>query len=179
MFGLIKRWLGLHSFPPESLVIPYTDYPSKYVGVAETGDLFFITRPFHNTSNESREFVACYLFHPNGSLKEALITELGTRAELLGKQADILPGNVAADNSTSDAAIEAYLSQLGKVKYQDIRVKPWAVSRFGITFGLVPSIPEFEDDEEDYDDEDDEFYMILEPGNYMAFMPPWDGDFDT
>jgi hypothetical protein len=45
----------------------------------------------------------------------------------------------------------------------------WAIAK-GVNFGLVTQAPE---------DEDEEWNVIAEPGNYMAFYPPWDGDYDT
>jgi hypothetical protein len=39
-----------------------------------------------------------------------------------------------------------------------------------VTFGLVAQAPE---------EDDDEWNVIEEPGNYMAFYPHGDGDYDT
>ncbi|MEU3456907.1 hypothetical protein ABZ671_25400 [Micromonospora sp. NPDC006766] len=52
-----------------------------------------------------------------------------------------------------------------------IEVAPFAVERFGTTFGLIPQPPE---------DGDDFWWVELHPGNYMAFTAPWDsGEYDT
>ncbi|WP_435822543.1 hypothetical protein [Microbispora bryophytorum] len=45
------------------------------------------------------------------------------------------------------------------------------IDRFGTAFGLIPREPE---------EDDDTWWVILEPGDYMAFTEPWDsGRYDT
>jgi hypothetical protein len=68
-------------------------------------------------------------------------------------------------------AYEARLAQLGPVTFGRIEVAPFAVERFGTTFGLIPRPPE---------EEDDGWWVELHPGNYMAFSEPSDeGGYDT
>jgi hypothetical protein len=57
------------------------------------------------------------------------------------------------------------------VTFERIEVAPFAIERFGTTFGLVLREPE---------DEDEVWAVEVQPGNYMAFFEPWDGgDYDT
>jgi hypothetical protein len=50
-------------------------------------------------------------------------------------------------------------------------VAPFAVERFGTTFGLVLRVP---------DEDGDRWAVEAQPGNYMAFFEPWDsGVYDT
>jgi hypothetical protein len=63
------------------------------------------------------------------------------------------------------------MAELGSLDYGRIEVKPFAIERFGTTFGLVPRAPE---------GEGDGWWVELQPGNYMAFHEPWDsGEYDT
>jgi hypothetical protein len=73
-----------------------------------------------------------------------------------------------------DAADQLLLSQrlaeLGDVSFESIEIKPFAIERHGVTFGLIPQEPE---------EPDEPWCVIVEPGNYMAFFSPWEGDYDT
>ena len=62
------------------------------------------------------------------------------------------------------------LAELGDASFESIEVKPFAIERNGVTFGLIIQEPE---------EEDEPWSVIAEPGNYMAFFPPWKGDYDT
>ncbi len=168
------------SFPPKQLVIPYDDYHGKYVGRTSSGKQFFITTPFlfDMSGGSGREFVAFYLFDSTGVLIDAVIDELGTRADLIGESAaQILPGNLAQANESSQAVIDTHIKNLGEeVVYENITVQLFRLEKNGVVFGLVP------DDDENYDKdmgEDEMPCVILEPGNYMAFMYPWEGEYDT
>lgn len=75
------------------------------------------------------------------------------------------------DRAARRAAYEARLKELGEVTFTRIEVESFAIDRFGTTFGLIPREPE---------EDDDTWWVILEPGNYMAFTEPWDsGEYDT
>ena len=104
-----------------------------------------------------REFLAVYIFDPNGKLVEARIDDLGPCSAL--------------DRDQSRKLLEQRMSELGPFDYVRILVQPFAIERFGTTFGLVPRAPE---------GEDDNWWIELQPGNYMAFHEPWDsGEYDT
>lgn len=63
------------------------------------------------------------------------------------------------------------LAGLGTVTYGRIEVEPFTVTKFGTTFGLVAHEPE---------SSGDDWSVTVEPGDYMAFFPPWNlGDYDT
>jgi len=165
------------TFPPQALVIPHDDYHGKYVGRAADGDCFFLTTPFVPAlaNQRSREFVALYRFTLQGDLVEALIDDLGARPSLIGTAAaKRLPGNLAPQNDISKRIIDERLASLGKILYEDIVVKPFSLERFGVEFGLIPDSPE---DDDEFDEE--YAYVTLQPGDYMAFMAPWDGEYDT
>ncbi|MGI8905213.1 MAG: hypothetical protein ACR2IE_01840 [Candidatus Sumerlaeaceae bacterium] len=144
---------------PEYIEIEHDDYVAKYVGRTPDGRQFFLTEPFvpATSAEQGREFLALYLFDQSGKLLNAEIRDLGTR------------GNVA--DSGCQETRDGLLTSLGTTEFARIRVKPFEVERFGVSFGLIPREPE---------DEDDEWAVEAQPGNYMAFFEPFDsGEYDT
>ena len=148
------------SDPPLLVAIDNDDYHAEHVGHTADGRQFFLTRPFVPANGDEErggEFVARYLFDGAGLLVEAEIDAFGPR-----------------DTTNEDAWRATYLrrlDELGEVTFGRIEVRPFAVERFGTTFGLVPRVPE---------DAEDVWAVELQPGNYMAFFHPWDsGDYDT
>jgi len=144
---------------PSLLAIDHDDYYASRVGRTKGGMQVFVTNPFIPAlGNETgREFLAVYIFDSAGKLSEARIDDLGTRAEL--------------DRVAARKLLEQRMAELGPVDYGRIEVQPFAVEQFGTTFGLVPRAPE---------DEGGDWWVELQPGNYMAFHEPWDsGEYDT
>jgi hypothetical protein len=145
--------------PPKTVVLANDDYAAKYVGRTADGRQFFLTNPFVPAirGKPGREFLALYLFDKEGGLREAQIEDLGTRAEL--------------DEDAARARRAALLESLGPVKCRKIKVTPFKVKRFGVEFGFIPQPPE---------EPGEDWSVIVEPGNYMCFCPPWtSGDYDT
>jgi hypothetical protein len=97
------------------------------------------------------------VFDGGGNLLDAKIDDFGPRASV--------------DENARRGRYEQRLAELGKVTFDRIEVKPFAIERFTRQFGLIPREPE----------EDDEPWAVeMMPGNYMAFFEPWDsGDYDT
>lgn len=143
---------------PELIGISHDDFYSKHIGKTADGQQFFLTNPFIPAigENAGREFIALYLFTTDGHLIEAKIDDLGTRQHL--------------DDEAARALIEKRLAELGEISFGDIEVAPFRLERFGTEFGLILNEPE---------DADEDWTVTAEPGNYMAFYPPWDGDYDT
>jgi hypothetical protein len=144
--------------PPKILKICHDDYHAEFVGRTADGRQFFVTNPFVPKMGDQpgREFHAVYLFDKKGKLLEALIDDLGPRAKL--------------DPDAARVLRDKRIAELGDVEYCDIDVAPFQLEKFGTVFGLVPQAPE---------DEDEDWWVTVEPGDYMAFSPPWDGDYDT
>jgi hypothetical protein len=144
---------------PTIIAIDHDDYHASHVGCLSDGRQFFLTTPFVPAvrGNAGREFVALYIFDKRGSFLEARIDDLGTRADL--------------DAEHARRIFKQRLSELGPVEYGRIEVQPFEIQRFGTSFGLLPRPPE---------EGDDDWWVELEPGNYMAFHEPWDsGEYDT
>jgi hypothetical protein len=145
--------------PPKTVTLAHDDYTARYVGRTADGRQFFLTNPFVPAirGNPGREFLALYLFDKGGVLLDAQIEDLGTRAEL--------------NEDAARARRAALLESLGLVKYGKIKVAPFKVKRFGVEFGFIPQPPE---------EPGEDWSVIVEPGNYMCFWPPWtSGDYDT
>jgi hypothetical protein len=146
--------------PPRRLAIDHDDYHAEHVGRTADGRQFFLTTPLTPAvpgESDGQEFVALYLFDADGRFLEARIDAFGPRARM----------DLAACRATYDARLE----ELGEVTFTRIEVEPFAIERFGTTFGLIPSEP---------DEDADAWWVILEPGDYMAFTEPWDsGVYDT
>jgi hypothetical protein len=143
---------------PDLIAIEHDDYHAEHVGHTADGKQFFLTTPFVPSSNEGGgEYIALYVFDNAGTLLEARIDELGQRATM--------------DRAERRRLYEKRLLELGEVTYQRINVAPFALERFGTTFGLVVRQPI---------DKDDVWAVEMQPGNYMAFFEPWDsGIYDT
>jgi hypothetical protein len=147
--------------PPDIIAINHDDYHAQHIGRTADGRQFLLTTPFEPAldghEDSGSEFVALYLFDAEGKLLEARIDDFGPRAKL--------------DDRKRRQVYEEWLKGLGDVTFDRIEIAPFAVNRFGITFGLVLREPE---------EEDDPWAVEMQPGNYMAFFEPWDsGDYDT
>lgn len=146
---------------PERIPISHDDYHARYVGRTDDGRQFFLTTPF---CIGGPDFVALYLFNRDGDLLDARIDELGPRSD------PSLPGNMKQLDAFDRQIFAQRLAGLGDVSFESIEIKPFAIERNGVTFGLIVQEPE---------EPDEPWSVTVEPGNYMAFFPPWEGDYDT
>ena len=143
---------------PETFPINHDDPHAKHIGRTVDGRQFFLTTPFVAAHGRELggEYIALFTFDVNGKLLDATIDDLGSRSTL--------------DRDAASKLYQHRLESLGEVEFCDIRIAPFATERFGIEFGLIPR---------ECEDEEDEPAIELQPGNYMAFFDPWDGDYDT
>lgn len=145
--------------PPKLFAINHDDYHAEFVGRTKDGRQFFLTTPFEPAINgqAGREFLALFLFDANGKLLEAKIEDLGPRATM------------NLDNRV--ALRDQMLGELGKLSFERIEIAPFSVDRFGTSFGFILRAPE---------EDGDAWAVELQPGDFMAFFPPWDsGEYDT
>lgn len=145
--------------PPKLIAIDHDDYHAEYVGRTHDGRQFFLTTPFNAATPASpgREFVALYTFDRDGNLLQATIDDCGPRATL--------------DRRHWETLQQTRLRELGPVSFERIEIAPFVVERDGLQFGLIPREPE---------SEGGTWSVELQPGNFMAFYPPWDsGTYDT
>lgn len=144
---------------PELITINNDDYHAEFVGRTPDNKQFFLTTPFIPKlgNNAGREFVALYLFDFDGKFLEAKIDDLGTHEEM--------------DDDYRATLFKNRLEELGEVSYEPIIIAPFRVEKFNTEFGLILHEPE---------EEGEDWWAIFEPGNVMAFCPPWDdGEYYT
>ena len=138
---------------PQIVRIKRDNYQAKHVGRTAGGRQFFLTAPFVPLE---RDFVALYLFDADGNLLEFRIDDLGAREEF--------------NDERGREIVASRLEGLGEIAFGNIAIKPFSVERFGIEFGLILEAPT---------DDEGQWSATFEPGDYMAFYPPWNGDYDT
>src|ERR1051326_5541244 len=114
----------MSSETPILITIAHDDYHASHVGRTSDGSQFFLTTPFVPAwpQNPGREFVALYLFNADGSLREARIDDLGTRAK---------------PEKDRNSVFKQRLAELGPIEYCNIQVQPFRIERFGAIFGLI------------------------------------------
>jgi hypothetical protein len=149
------------SQPPKLVALDHDDYAAEFVGRTADGRQFFLTTPFIpaflERGNPGREFLALYVFDDAGALLSATIDDCGPRATL--------------DHPARVRRREELLASLGELKYGRVQVAPFRIERFGVEFGFITQPPE---------ESGESWSVIVEPGNYMCFWPPWlSGKYDT
>jgi hypothetical protein len=145
--------------PPKLVTLDHNEYEAEHVGRTKDGRQFFLTTPFVPALGKEpgREFIALYVFDKAGHLLSVVIDDLGARATM--------------DEPARRARRDELLASLGAVTYRRIRVAPFRVECFGVELGFIPQPPE---------EPGEDWSVIVEPGNYMCFWPPWtSGDYDT
>ncbi len=142
---------------PWTFPINHDDYHAQHIGRTADGRQFFLTTPFVAAEKDEVgcEYLALFLFDAEGKFLSATIDELGPRITL--------------DRAAASKLFEERLASLGDVEFRGIRIEPFKTERNGVEFGLIPR--ECEDG--------DTPAIEMEPGNYMAFFAPWNGDYDT
>ena len=148
--------------PPKRIKIVPDDYHADMVGKTKDLRQFFVTTPFtasHPETKKSCEFISVFIWEKDGRFKEAIIDNLGPRADL--------------DEEERRRKYDNRIKDLGEIIITTIDVAPFEVERFGLKFGLIYSSTLFDGEDEPYES------VNLHPGDYMSFYPPWDGDYDT
>lgn len=121
----------------------------------------------------SRDFVACYVFEPDGRLADHHISDMGLRdgGDSLARNADWRQPHVEAE-------IRRLQEMLGPATLADIRVFPFTVEAHGVVFGL--GIQEMDDPEMAAIAEEDGPFVDVLPGYTLMFHPPWEeGGYDS
>lgn len=149
---------------PDRVAINPDEGRAEHVGRLADGRQFFLTTPMLcplDGVEVVRQFLALYLFEASGKFLEARIDDFGPRETM--------------DEKAWRVLYMKRLRELGRVKFTRIVVEPFAVERFGATFGLIAR-----DLGEDGDEGLEGWTVEVMPGNYMAFFAPWDsGEYDT
>ena len=149
---------------PHIIAIDPDDDAASGVGHIADGRQVFVTRPFvpAHGAEQGREFLAVYLFNQAGDLEEALIDDLGARADI--------------DPASVQRLVDQRMHDLGPLDPRRIEIRPFEIERFGVAFGLIPRPSDEPGEAEDWDT----WWVEAQPGNYIAFHAPWDsGEYDT
>jgi hypothetical protein len=107
-----------------------------------------------------QQFVAAFIWSEDGTFEELRV--IGTA------RAASLPPGQAGPRADGAAGLEDLVAELGGVELGPIDVQPFAVQADGVEFGFVPR------------SWDGEWGVSVEPGDFIAYSEPWDGeDYDT
>ncbi len=111
---------------PEKIHLVPDEWHLERVGVLPDGRLIYQeTQVGHDPQASTwRDYVVSYVFDPDGHLVEDLVTLVGVQGEY--SEADL------------DAATKAHSARFGQFDIRDIWVRPFAIQRHGLEFGLVP-----------------------------------------
>lgn len=153
------NWFRRNKIPKKILIKREEDYHTHYIGRTEDGRQFFgyETFVFPNGMQESdweksrKEYVVLYIFDKDGNYLKTNHWFAGTTS--------------VTNGTLTRQKLEQMISDLGKVRFTNIKVKPFQTIIDGVVFGLVPN-PEYET-------------VDLEPSSTISFHAPWNGEYDT
>lgn len=129
------------------------DYHLHNVGKTAQGNGYWIDVQLAIEEEGTRDFVAAYVFDRMGNLISSEVVDRGLRS---GKPAQTL-----------DETIGKLKKKIDAKDVTEIVVKPFAVSFYGHTFGLVVR------EAEDGDEPSEETLIDAMPGNTLMFYGPW------
>lgn len=129
------------------------------VGELNDGNYYWIDRQLVSDGTDTRDFVAVYLFDPQGNLINSEIIDRGLRSD---------PNKIPLED-----VFDRVSKRIGVKRRTDFWVYPFSVAAFGQKFGLVVR--------ERQEGERDGFQAVdAMPGFTLMFYPPWiDGLYDT
>lgn len=147
-------------FPEKIPVERIEDYHTHHIGKYENENQFWGYETFVFSKSPipegddwekcRREYVVLYLFDSQGNFKEAKSEFAGTSDSLKFDPYE---------------KVEKMISELGKIEYCNIEIKPFEIEIDGFKFGLIPN---------------EESEMIeLQPSSTIAFAKPWEGEYCT
>ena len=140
------------SFPKTFLII-HDDYHADRIGKLPDGTQFFVSETFVPARDEDGggEYLSVFVWEADGRFREARIDNFGPRATM--------------DKDLARSKHEERMNELAGAVFCDILVSPFSVQHDGAEFGFIP--------------QEETGGIELQPGNSMAFFPPWDGYYDT
>ena len=146
------------AIPTRIRITRMVDYHTHFIGKYDNGKQFFgyehfVFEPDKDRQLENRhEYVVLYIFNEEGDL-------VGNKYWYAGKS--------TALNCNTEKKLKELVKELGKIRYCNIRVKPFKIEIDNYTFGLIAfADPDYE-------------RVELHPNNTIAFSEPWDGEYDT
>lgn len=129
------------------------DYHLHHVGKTVQGNGYWIDVQLATEEEGTRDFVAAYVFDREGNLISSEVVDRGLWNDKPAQRLDEIIGKLKKKIDAEDVT--------------EIVVKPFAVSFYGHTFGLV--VREAEDGEEPFE----ETLIDAMPGYTLMFYGPW------
>jgi len=149
--------------PPERFTIVPDDYHVPYAGTAEDGRKFFLSQElfsFGTVHHPGSAYVGLFLWKADGTFDEIQVDKVA-------RPAGLPPGQAAP--AGADDLVKARLAELGDYVLEPIEVEPFTDKVDGVTFGWKVNRTG-----------DGSYSLNIEPGDFIAYYPPWDGlDYDT
>jgi hypothetical protein len=144
---------------PKTILISHDDYHAKHIGKTSDGRQFFLTQAFESKTGNSPiyEYIVLYYFNLEGKLLDCKILDLGRREDL--------------EDSLFRSKYDQLLKSIPEPTFCDINISPFKIEHKKTYFGLFPY------DWETGEEEDKS--LQVQPGDFMSFYPPWNGDYDT
>jgi hypothetical protein len=84
----------------------------------------------------------------------------------MGAKIDDLGPRESIDPEQADSLYELFLNRLNSPTFCDIEIQPFQIEKHGVTFGLIPN-------------DEKNISFKFQPGNYMTFLPPWNGQYEN
>ncbi|HEX4443205.1 MAG TPA: hypothetical protein VHZ81_06510 [Galbitalea sp.] len=148
--------------PVRFTIIP-DDYHVPFAGRTGDGKLFFLSNELFGvpaSTGEPSSFIGLFLWNADGSFDQVMYEAVARPTRLPSAQA--VPGG-------AEDAFNRWILSLGDYVLEEIQVAPFAVEFDGVTFGFVPN-----------EIDEDLISVNVEPGDFMAYYEPWDGEeYDT
>jgi hypothetical protein len=142
---------------PERFTIVPDDYHIPYAGTAQDGRKFFLSEEFFGRGGA---YVGLFLWSADGTFDEV-------RVDRVARPVGLPPGQ--AGPAGAKALVDARLSDLGDYRLGPIEVEPFTEKIDGVTIGW--HIGQYDNGE---------YYINIEPGDFIVYYEPWDGiEYDT
>ncbi len=130
-------------------------YHLKDVGKTKQGNGFWVTTQLSVKDGTRTDYVAAYIFD--------------TKGNLISSEVSVLSAHDAYSRKKVGEAIDKVKAKIDAVTIEPIRVRPFSVSYFGETFGLV-----MREEHEGYTiNTVDDILVDALPGYTLMFYPPW------
>jgi len=139
---------------PKLIPIGYLDVkgsPTRYIGTFDGGKQFFGFAMEIEINSKPSGIAVLHRFDKSGR-------HIGSDYEVTENQAQ-----------EGLDALQGLLSKLGKVQFEDIRIRLFKTKIFGTEHGLIADI----------DDEDPSYECVNFEPTELSFEYPWDGSFST
>jgi hypothetical protein len=148
------------SSAPTRITIVPDDYHVPYAGTAADGRRFFASDELFAVTGPgvAEQYGAVFFWTAEGDFDEVI-------RDVTERSRGMPPGQAVP--AIGDG-LASRLAELGDYVLEPIEVAPFSIEIDGVRFGFVA------------EDHDGEWYVTVQPGNFIAYYEPWDGlEYDT